>query len=112
MNRQKIASVIAACTIPVAVLAAAGSAAATPPAPPRDCATWISGPGQTGNVTCTTGGSATTQIRAVVTCVNNAGNHFTVYGEWTYLPGASSGTCSLNGTAGVADITYSIRNRG
>ncbi|MFG2997779.1 hypothetical protein [Streptomyces sp. NPDC048340] len=114
MLNRKISSAFAAAALPLGVLslqiAGAGTATASIPA---GCSTSYSNGGQTGNVTCgKASGSATSQVRAVVTCRNNAGNTFTVYGEWTYRPGTSSGTCSLNGTAGVSSIDTERRNKG
>ncbi|MDK9496141.1 hypothetical protein QEZ40_000483 [Streptomyces katrae] len=110
MNRKKIASALAACALPLAAMhiAAASTAVAAPP--PVDCATWVSGPGQTGNVTCTRGGAAG-QFRAKVVCRSNSGSSFTVYGDWLYS-GVSMATCSLNGSAGVSSIGWELRLKG
>lgn len=112
MTNRKSGLILAAAALPLAVLslqvAGAGTAAAAIPA---GCSTSYSNGGQTGNVVCPTGGG-TAQIRAVVTCRGNAGNLFQVYGEWKYRPGTSSGTCSLNGTAGVSSINAETRNKG
>ncbi|WP_406368922.1 hypothetical protein [Streptomyces sp. NBC_01546] len=111
MNRKKIASVAAAFALPIAALQVAGAGAATAaPAPGQgSCGTWVSGPGQTGNVTCPSGG--TRQFRAKVTCVTSRGSTFTVYGEWLYQ-GVSEATCSLNDAAGVLYIDWERRNKG
>lgn len=111
MNRMKIASVVAACTLPIAALqvAGAGTSTAAPTAVPLDCATWVSGPGQSGNVTCTT--SVTSRFRAKVYCSRSGGSQFIVWGPWIH-EGVSMATCSLNGTAGVAYIAYETGNKG
>ncbi|MEU3910384.1 hypothetical protein [Streptomyces sp. NPDC029721] len=109
MNRKRIASVLAACALPLAALQVADAGAAVAAPPPVDCATWISGPGQTGNVTCTSGGVG--QFRAKVGCQSSSGARFTVYGDWLYS-GVSMGTCSLDGTAGVSYIGWELRTKG
>ncbi|WP_331747271.1 hypothetical protein OG365_40155 (plasmid) [Streptomyces sp. NBC_00853] len=108
MNRKEVASLLAACALSIAVLQAAGTATA---APSREgsCGTWISGPGQTGNVTCPAGGVG--QFRAKVTCTTDGGSTFVMYGLWEYQ-GVPKGTCSMNGTAGVSYIDWDRRMKG
>ncbi|MFF5535409.1 hypothetical protein ACFY71_23465 [Streptomyces cinerochromogenes] len=89
-------------------IGAAGAASAAS----GDCTTWVSNSGQTGNVKCTSPGTAMRQHQAIVTCVNGAGHTFTVTGQWAYAGHTSSATCSAGGTAGVLSISYDRRTKG
>lgn len=103
MLTRKIASIAAACAIMVGFSALQTAEANAAPSAVLDCSYSVTDGGRTGNATCRSTHLSRFHVR--VTCRSNSGSLFTVDGDWKRT-GTSSGTCSFNGTAGVASVTH------